>query len=235
MTVNIDVLASSSAGNAYIIGDGKTKLLLECGIPIAKLQKRSRFTLSQCAACLLSHQHGDHSKAWRDVTRYMPIYMLADTAYALGASGHKIKTFLELEAFTVGTFSITPIPAAHDVPCAAFIIYSMETFETLLFVTDCAYLRHRVYAAHYAMVECNYQQEIIDEAVNSGKLDDRARRRIMQTHTELKTTEKILSDLDSAFLKAIYIIHTSSRNSDVNAIKTEIQQYTGKPVYIAKA
>lgn len=56
--MNIDVLASSSAGNGYLINDGKSRILLECGMPFKELQKRSKFTLSKCSACLLSHSHG---------------------------------------------------------------------------------------------------------------------------------------------------------------------------------
>ena len=48
-------LASSSAGNAYIVDDSETRILLECGISHRKLKQLSGFSLSQFSACLVSH------------------------------------------------------------------------------------------------------------------------------------------------------------------------------------
>ena len=52
-----EVLGSSSLGNAYIVNDGKTSLLLECGLPMKEMQVKSDFRVSQVSACLISHQH----------------------------------------------------------------------------------------------------------------------------------------------------------------------------------
>lgn len=230
--MNIDVLASSSAGNAYIISDGKTKLLLECGLPFKELQKRSKFTLSKCNACIISHSHKDHSKAWKDVAWYMPVYMLNDTAAELSALPYQYKPIEFLTTFTAGTFDILPIPAKHDIPCAAYIIQSQVTGEKLLFATDFMYLEHSVHQANYAIIEVNYQQKYIDEAVNNGFMDISARRRIMKSHTELKTALNILKGLDNDKLKAVYIAHISRRTCNAAEVKEEVQKAIGKPVYI---
>jgi phosphoribosyl 1,2-cyclic phosphodiesterase len=232
--MNIDVLASSSAGNAYIISDGNSRILLECGIPFKEMQKRSKFTLSKCVACVVSHSHGDHSKAWKDVAWYMPVYMLKETAAELGALPYQYKPVDFLNTFTVGTFDILPIPAKHDVPCAAYIIQSQVTGEKLLFATDYMYLEHSVQQANYALIEVNYQQKYIDEAVNNGSIDIVARRRIMRSHAELQTAIKILQGLDNTKLKAVYIAHMSDRNCNADEVKEEIQKAIGKPVYICK-
>lgn len=55
--VQIEILGSSSLGNAYIVNDGKTSLLLECGLPMSETQAKSYFRVSQVSACLISHQH----------------------------------------------------------------------------------------------------------------------------------------------------------------------------------
>ena len=46
-------LASSSAGNAYIVDDGKNRILLECGLTYPKLQKMTGYTLTKFSACLV--------------------------------------------------------------------------------------------------------------------------------------------------------------------------------------
>lgn len=47
-------LASSSHGNAYIVDDQETRILLECGVSHRRLTQLSGFSLNQFAACLVS-------------------------------------------------------------------------------------------------------------------------------------------------------------------------------------
>ena len=52
-------LASSSKGNAYLISDNETTILIECGLPIKDIMIRSNFSVpSKIKACLISHEHG---------------------------------------------------------------------------------------------------------------------------------------------------------------------------------
>ena len=55
--MQIEILGSSSLGNAYIVNDGKTSLLLDCGLPFAEMQAKSNFMVSQASGCLISHLH----------------------------------------------------------------------------------------------------------------------------------------------------------------------------------
>lgn len=50
-------LASGSGGNAYIVTDGQTPLLLEAGIKIKELRKKGGFQAHEMQACLVSHEH----------------------------------------------------------------------------------------------------------------------------------------------------------------------------------
>ena len=59
-------LASSSHGNCYIVSDSTTTVLLECGIPFRRIKKGLGFDLSNIRACLVSHEHKDHSKSVSD-------------------------------------------------------------------------------------------------------------------------------------------------------------------------
>ena len=220
--------------NLIEVKSTQARILLECGIPFKEMQRRSKFTLSKCVACITTHSHLDHSKAWKDVAWYMPVYMLNETAAELGALPYQYKPVVFLNTFTVGTFDILPIPAKHDVPCAAYIIQSQVTGEKLLFATDFMYLEHSIQQVNYALIEVNYQQKYIDEAVNNGSMDIAARRRIMRSHAELQTAIKILQGLDNTKLKAVYVAHMSDRNSNADEVKEEIQKAIGKPVYICK-
>ena len=83
--MNIKVLGSSSEGNAYIVSDGATTLLLECGLPFEELKIKTNFFDPMPDACLISHSHGDHAKSVKDVMRYgIPCYMSWQTYVDLG-------------------------------------------------------------------------------------------------------------------------------------------------------
>ena len=62
-------LASSSHGNAYLVEDGTTCLLIECGVSWKKLQKLTGFGVSGIAGCLISHEHKDHAGCYEQLIR----------------------------------------------------------------------------------------------------------------------------------------------------------------------
>ena len=232
--MNIQCFHSSSAGNLYSISDGKTRIMLECGVVFKEIQRCFDFKLSELAGCVITHEHGDHSKSWDKVSKYTPVYMLEETAKALGAKGYNIKHYTPNKALNLGTFTILPIAAQHDVPCCYFDIYSTETQERVLFVTDTATVSKIAFNTHYAMIECNYILETLNEAVDKGVLNSAARNRVLSSHMGLHTTESILRGLNPNTLKEVHILHISNRHGDAETIKKNIMRLTGKPVYIAE-
>ena len=232
--LKIQCFHSSSAGNLYSISDGKTRIMLECGVDFKTIQKCFDFKLSEVAACLITHEHKDHSKSFEKVAQYMPVYMLKDTAEALGAKGYNIKHYTPAEPFRLGDFSITPIKAYHDAPCCSFSIYNRATKERVLFATDTYALAAYPYNVNYALVECNYQLEIINEEVDRGRLNNAGRNRVIRSHMGLDTTLKILNSLNPATLQEICVLHLSSRHADAKHVKRTIEEAVGKPVIIAK-
>jgi len=66
--MEIKPIASSSKGNAYLISDFQTTVLIECGIPLKELKRKTNFIVPNVIdACLISHEHGDHSKSLKDL------------------------------------------------------------------------------------------------------------------------------------------------------------------------
>ena len=69
-------LASSSTGNAYIVSDSKTRLLIEAGLAHKTLQTLLGFRIAELDGCLISHEHKDHAKAALEVIKDgIPVYM----------------------------------------------------------------------------------------------------------------------------------------------------------------
>lgn len=138
--MEIKTLASGSTGNAYLVGDGTTTLLLECGISMRELMRRSRFTLSRVDACLITHEHGDHARAVHDVmARGIPVYCSEGTAAKLGISGAAgcNSKILHIHRFDIGTIAVLPFSMYHDAAePLGWLLESFHTGERLVFLTD---------------------------------------------------------------------------------------------------
>lgn len=241
--MQIEVLGTGSAGNCYKVEIGRATLLLECGLPFKVIQRKLDFKLSDIDACLVTHEHMDHAKAVKDLMRAgVDCYMTEGTAEALELKGHRLKTFRPFEKaryYSVGLKDviILPFEAVHDV--AEPVSYYIKTFskkektESLVFVTDTAYLKYKIMDCDVLMIECNYVKSTLDENVEQGKINTSLRNRIVRNHLSLETLIEALKVADLKKLKKIYLLHLSDSNSDEELIKRTIQEITGVEVVVA--
>jgi phosphoribosyl 1,2-cyclic phosphodiesterase len=231
--MEIKTLASSSTGNAYILSDGHTSLLLECGIPIDKLKKSCNYRLSGILSCLVTHEHKDHSKASKDVMAAgIDLYCSEGTAEAAELSGHRLHIIKAEQQFKIGSWIIKPFSTQHDAKePLGFLIANGE--DKLLFATDTFYLRYKFKGLTHIMLECNYDLQTLDENIATGYVDERRRSRLLRSHMSLQQCKATLQANDLSRMKEIHLIHLSFKNSDAPRFKREIQQITGKRVYIA--
>ena len=230
--IKIKTLASGSTGNAYRLTDGKTSLLVECGIPIREIKEGLNFRLSEIDGCLISHSHLDHSKSFKNILRAgIPVFTGIETIKTIDTvSEHKIHGITPLKQFKIGTFTIIGFPLVHDVPNLGFLIASGK--EKLCFITDTAYCGYRFNGLTHIMVECNYQDDVLQQNVDKGICSVSLKNRIIETHSSLKQTIGFLQANDLSEVKEIHLIHLSDRNSDAEFMRNEVIKETGKPVYI---
>jgi len=232
--VDFRVIASGSSGNCYRIGDGRSTLLLEAGIRFKEIREALAFRISGLAGCLVTHEHGDHAKAVKDMIRAgVDCYMSQGTAEALGVSGHhRIHVIKDRHRFSVGTWQVIPFATIHDArePLGFFVASGDTRF---LFATDTMYILHRFPGMTHIAVECNYDPGILRANVDAGLVDQHVRRRVIGSHMSLQTCKEFLLANDLSRVKQIWLIHLSADNSDAERFKREIQALTGKEVYVA--
>ena len=81
--MEIEVIASGSSGNCYIIHDGKSNLMIECGITYRQLQERTGYRPLDLSGCIVSHEHMDHARGVGElIRRGVPVWMTAGTKKA---------------------------------------------------------------------------------------------------------------------------------------------------------
>ena len=231
--IKIKTIASGSTGNCYHLADGRTNLLLECGITFKKIQQAISFKISSLSACLITHEHGDHAKSVENIIRAgIDCYMSEGTANVLGLkSGPGIKIISAQKQFQIGTWSILPFDTIHD--CAeplGFLLVSGK--NKVLFATDTAYIKYRFNSLTHILIECNYQDDILQENINNGIVEYGMKKRLLETHMSLRQTIGFLKANDLSKVREIHLIHLSGRNSDAEFMQNEVIKETGKLVFI---
>lgn len=239
--MQIEVLGTGSSGNCYKVKIGKATLLLECGLPYKVIQKKLNFKVSEIDACLITHEHMDHAKAVKDLMKAgIDCYMTKGTAEALGVSGHRLNTFYkspdrrwQYNFKLLRDLIILPFEAVHDVAePVSYFIKTNDDKESLVFVTDTAYMKYKIPACDVLMIECNYVKSVLDEKDKQGEINVSLRNRIVKNHMSLETVVEALKFADLSKTKKIYVLHLSSENSNEVMIKRQIQEVTGVEVEV---
>jgi phosphoribosyl 1,2-cyclic phosphodiesterase len=231
--LNIRVLASGSKGNCYLLDDGESPLLIEAGIPIAKIREGTTFMVSTLAGCLISHAHMDHCKAAHNLMRMgVPCYMSKGTAAAIDAESHCARIVEPNQLFNVGPWVVRAIEVHHD--CEGSLGFLIcRSGETVLFLTDTAYTQYKFTGINYLMIECNFDDDLIRQNVVSGVVPQAVKRRVYGSHMSLQRVLEFLKANDLSGLQEIWLLHLSDANSDAIAFRNVVAESTGVPVYIA--
>lgn len=231
--MNLKVLGSSSHGNCYILSTPTGTLLIEAGLRWKEIQKGLGFDLSDVAGCLITHEHNDHSKAVKEVTRagidcYMSMGTLRTFDYFIT---HRLMPVISGIQIDISDFTILPFDAEHDAAQPfGYLIKYRPTGEKLLFLTDSYYCKYRFEGLNYIMIECNYIKDILDQS----QLDDYRKQRLLKSHFSLEHVKDFLKANDLSQCQEIILLHLSDGNSDAARMIREIEELTGIKPKIAE-
>lgn len=231
--MDITPIASSSSGNAYLISDGVTILLLEAGVKLEKIQEK--IDLTSIKACLITHEHGDHAKHAKDIARWMPVYSSKGTFDCLdfGVYNYQKNIIKAGKEESVGTFRVIAFKTQHDAKePIGYLIKSVITNEKLLFATDTYYINNTFDALDYIMIECNYDESILKRRYASDEVSKLQYKRLYNSHMSLESCIKFFKANDLSRLKEVYLMHLSDKNSNEKEFKRKIQEITGCMVYV---
>lgn len=234
--IEITSLASGSKGNCYVLRSAGRILLIEAGIPISAIRRGTKYQLTKVDACLVTHEHGDHSKAAKDLLKLgVPVYMSAGTKGELNLNSYHPVIPITNKMQPVGSsWHIFPFRVEHDAAePLGFMVRGPED-DDLLYVTDTYYLGLRFTSPiHYMMIECNYSLDIIKRNVERGVIPQAHKNRVMKSHMELSTIQGIIDANDLSQCREIWLLHLSDANSDAERFRDQVEAWAGIPVKVA--
>lgn len=233
--MTVQVIASGSKGNAYVLrSEGVAPLLLECGITYKDLQVALAHQVTSLAGCVISHEHGDHSKAAVRLTAAgVRVYATAGTLAALNITGHRAIAVKYLQRTRVGSWTVVPFKAVHDAAEPAGFLIEDAHGDSLLFITDSAYCAYTFPGVGLVMIECNYDTDMMNHAVMRGSLLPQVAARTIKNHMSLSNCIKTLQANDLSACRQIVLLHLSNGNSHEVRFKQAVEAATGIPTTIA--
>lgn len=130
------ILASGSSGNATLVTNGETTIVIDMGLTLSEFRARLKQTPIKeeyINAVLYSHGHGDHYNPLKSI----PINKIYATKATLNlTNGNSLEFY---KTYKIGTLEILVLPTSHDYKdSVGFIVTSKE--ESLLYMTDTGYI-----------------------------------------------------------------------------------------------
>lgn len=241
--ITIEVFGSGSKGNGYLIDDGHSQLLIECGVPFNQVQQHMEHDFSRVAGVLISHEHRDHCKYISQLIDKTAVDVCATNGTisamfddpALKLRSHHTYRFKKLQykqTQKVGTWYVTPFEVQHDVREPAGFLIDNTAGDRLVFITDSYYTRYKFPNLTHIMIEANYSKEIIDQKMTAG-FDLKRKERLLESHFDFEQTLEFIKQNKSDRLQEVWLLHLSDTNSHEQKFKEETQRLVGVPVYIA--
>ena len=226
--MKFEAFASSSAGNAYTVSDGMTTILIECGLSYKKLQKAIGFSVTDISACLVTHEHKDHSSCIKRLLEdCVQVYLTRGTAEALELPDSLMELANEIKAgeqFTVGSIDILPFETFHDAAePVGFCMQSRVSGDILVYAIDTVNLPYQFPGVGVLAVEANFDNAIL---ARCEKMPEKVRHRVANTHMEIDVLCGILRRMDLSRCREIHLMHLSDATSHeghfINKVAREV-------------
>lgn len=233
--MKLSILGSSSRGNAYILHNESTALVIEAGVVLSEVRKALDWDMSKVAGCLVSHEHGDHFGYAMSYCKYG-----IDVFCSEGTAGinrhHRMHKVRANEPFTLADeWKVLPFDVVHDArEPLGYLINHAET-GNILFLTDSYYSEYKFANLNNILVEANYDEDILEANVSSGRLNNSVRHRIITSHMGIGTCLDLLAANDLTKVNKIVLMHLSYGNSNAIDFRDKVKLQTGCDVVVADA
>lgn len=234
--IDIKTVATGSSGNCYILDDGHTQLMIECGIPFSEVLKKTNFDIRRVVACLVSHEHKDHCVGVAQLVKRSGIKVYATYGTIAGFENVKeLKGKIHEEDRQgmeynqqyrlAGGWLVTAFKVVHEgLQPSGFLIESVAG-DRLVFVTDTNNINYTFSDLTHILVEANYKNDYLLENGYDQKLINR----VQDSHLELNKSIDFVKRCQkmSDRLQNVTLIHLSNANSNADEFKREMEKATG--------
>ena len=213
-------LGSGSRGNATLVEQGNTCVLVDCGFSMKEAEIRLAKLGSSAeaiSAVLVTHEHGDHINGVGALARKyaIPVWATGGT-FAAGRLGARVeeKRICSHSSFAIGDIEVQPFPVPHDArePCQ-FVFGNGD--KRLGLLTDVGsrtpHLETQLSVCDALILECNHDVTLLA----NGEYPPSLKRRVGgdQGHLSNVQAADILSRIDTSKLTQLVAAHLSEKHN----------------------
>ena len=213
-------LGSGSRGNATLIDDGNTCILIDLGFS-AKETERRLARLDRSAAdinaILVTHEHADHIHGVGPFSRKYktPVYLTPGTSDAKRLGNIPVLRHVNRhKPFSIGSLDINPVAVPHDASEPCQYVISSGGFKVGI-LTDLghitAFIRQQYARCDALLLECNHDLAMLA----NGPYPHGLRQRVAsdQGHLNNEQAADLLTGIELERLQQLVIAHISEKNN----------------------
>lgn len=220
MAIKICVLGSGSKGNSVLLDNGKSRVLIDCGLTMPSLNKKITelgFVWRDIDGVLITHEHEDHIRSLQFLSQDVPVYTHESTMELIARANYiplKNRMSFDGSPFSIGSFDITAFRISHD--CAFPVGYSISDGETkFTYATDMGFcgrdFMKNAAGSDMVMIESNHDVDMLLK----GRYPEFLKRRIISEkgHLSNKACTEAVCELAAAGTKRFILAHLSEENN----------------------
>ncbi len=217
--MKMHVISSGSKGNASIIYDETTTILIDMGITLKRLKEglnEVNKSLDDIDYCLFTHDHSDHIKGVDFLDKNL-CFSRVGTINLL--QNHDLEIFHE---YLFGDINVTPLPTSHDAISPCGFLFEQED-EKIAYLTDSGYIPEEtleyMHNCDYYFIESNYDEDMLFNSLRPIFLKNRIAGEF--GHLSNVQSATYMSQLVGDKTKTIMLAHLSEEcNTPSKAIET---------------
>ena len=215
-------LISGSSGNASLIKNEHTTILIDCGLSAKRLTEMLAnldISANDIDAILITHEHTDHITGAGVMSRRfdIPIYATKDTHLAMNIGpikDYNIKVVDNDSTFEIGNIGISPFSISHDaLDPVGYSFYEDNTKYSIVtdtgIITDS--IMKNVLGSDYVMLEANHDIDMLMYGEYPFKLKKRISSDIGHMSNDY-ASEAAIKLLENN-TKSIMLSHLSNNNN----------------------
>ena len=246
MSVEFQILGSSSGGNCALLQTGQTKVLVDVGFSakrIGCLLEAVGESIDAIDAVFLTHEHSDHAQGIRGLAKRadLPVFANRDTADAVQAKATKPvnwKVFQTGTDFSFRDLKVRSFSLPHDAYDPVGFTFNWgeegDLFtppRSLAWVTDLGYVpehvKEHIRQVHTLVIEANYDEELLER-------DERrpwsTKQRIRGRHGHLSNNAAfdLVAELShNSILEKVYLAHLSKDCNNAHLVRDRFASLGG--------
>ncbi len=219
-------LGSGSKGNATLVQQGNTTLMIDCGFSLRQCELRMQrlgIEPHSVDAILVTHEHSDHSAGVERLSRQygIPLWTAVGTARAVFDSSVDFHRLIEGSEVRIGDIKVLPVTVPHDASePLQFVFEHVATGKRFGILTDAGHITSHMIRCFSALdgllLEFNYDEQMLEQ----GPYPPMLKQRVGGRHGHLSNNQSVelLSRIDRSALQCLIAAHISEKNNSPDRV-----------------